>query len=107
MRLLAPQPAGHPAIGLDEPVVADGKDRRPQAGQDLIRTLRPLSNDGIQAAERGDDLGLDEDRVARAVEDSARHGPPAEIGLGQPVNEGGLDRGLRDVVHAEPSRKRS
>ena len=90
-----------------EAVVADREDRGAQAGEDLVDPLRLLGDGRVQATQGGDDLGLDEDRVARAVEGATGHERPAEVGLGQPVDERGLDRGLGDVAHAAPSRKRS
>ena len=106
-RLLTPEPAGHPAVGLDEPVVADREDGGPQARQDLVDPLRLLGDGWVQPPERRDDLRLDEDGVVGPVEGPAGHEPPAEVGLGKPVDECGLDCGLGDVAHAAPSRKRS
>ena len=98
-RLLAAQPLGQAAVGLDQAVVRHGEDGGPQARQDLVDTLGVRRDGRVQATQRRRHLRLDQDAVGRSVERAPRHEVPAEVGPGQPLDERVLHRGLPELAH--------
>ena len=102
-RLVAAQPAHHPLVRRDQAVVRDGEDDGTQLRQDLVDPLRLRRDRRVQADERGDHLGLDEDRVDqcdRAAVPGTYRQPRS--GLRQPIDERGLD-GPRSAMSLTPT----
>lgn len=105
--LVTSKPGEHPPVGFQEAVITDAKDRGAQLRQDLVDACRVIEDDRVEADERVDDFGLDEDRVAVAVERAAGDEGPAEIRCDETPHNCGLHRRFFDVAHAPPSRNRS